>query len=169
MAIVKQNKLDKLKTKHPHKKIVYCDGSFDLVHAGHVLFFENCRRFGDILVAGVGSDKDVKRNKGPSRPILSEQIRIKMIDSLKPIDYCFLNKLPNPRVLLSHLDKNFAALKPDIYVVNTDAFDLPFRRKMAKKHKIKMIILKRDPYPLESISTSKIIEKIKALDEKKSS
>lgn len=164
MAIIKAGDFVKIRHLHQNQTIIYCDGSFDLVHAGHVLFFENCKRFGDILVVGVGSDKDVKKNKGPNRPILSEQIRLKMIDSLKPVDYCFLNKLPNQKNLLSHLSKNFKKLKPNIYVINTDGFNLSYRKNIAKKHKIKMVILKRDPYPLESISTSKIIEKIKALE-----
>ena len=45
------------------EKIVFCSGSFDLVHAGHVLFFEDCKKIGEILVVGVGGDAIIKKTK----------------------------------------------------------------------------------------------------------
>lgn len=59
------------------KKIDYCLGVFDLTHA-------------DLLVAGGRKDKLVKRYKGDLRPVLNQQIRPKIVDSLKPVDYVYL-------------------------------------------------------------------------------
>lgn len=162
--IISSKEFSKIRKQYGDKKIVYCDGSFDMCHAGHVLFFEDCKKHGDIIVAGVGADADLKVYKGDDRPILNEVVRMKTIDSFKPVDYCFLNKLPTRKNLLSHLQNNFKKLRPDIYAVNSEAFDIPYRRKIAKKYNVKFVILERNcPKEFEFISTTKIIEKIKNL------
>ena len=156
--------LPKLRKKHKNQKIVFCTGTFDLTHAGHVLFFEECKKYGDILVVGLGGDRLVRKYKGDQRPILNHFVRLKMILSLKPVDYCLLDlvlhKDPHYQIKLG-LEK----LKPDVYFVASDAFDLPLRKEFAKKYKAKLVIAKRTcPPELENISTSKIIEKIKGLN-----
>ena len=84
-----------------------------------------------------------------------------MVDSLKPVDYSFLSGFVTSH-LLGHLKIVFENLKPDVYVVNNDAFDLDFRRKISKKYGVRLVILKRScPPEFEKISTTKIIEKIK--------
>ena len=155
--------LKKIRGRRRDKKIVFCSGGFDLTHAGHVLFFEDCKKQGDVLVVMVGSDIVVKRDKGEKRPILNEHTRIKLIDALRPVDYCFIDKLlPLEAHPLDYIDCVFAELKPDIYVVNDDAFDTPYRRIMADRHGVKLVILKRScPPEFEKISTSSIIKKIK--------
>ncbi|MEK7507151.1 MAG: adenylyltransferase/cytidyltransferase family protein [Patescibacteria group bacterium] len=163
MSVITPADFPEIRKKHKNKIIVYCDGSFDLPHAGHVLHLEDCKRRGDYLVVGVGSDKDHKRYKGNERPILNESVRIKIIDSFKPVNYCFINRLPETGSnLLPHLDGFLSSLKPDIYAINEDAFDIPYRKKVAKKHGVKLVILKRSSPPeFDNISTSRIIEKIK--------
>lgn len=118
------------------------------------------------MVVGIGADKDLKRYKGNGRPILNEYIRIKTVDSFKPVDYCFINRLPeNSSHLLPHLDGYFNLLRPDIYSINNDAFDIPYRKKIARKYGIKVVISKRScPPEFDNLSTSKIIEKIKKLE-----
>ena len=162
MAIISNKEFAKIRRKHTDHKIVYCDGSFDMTHAGHVLFFEDCKSQGDILVVGVAADADLRKYKGKTRPVLNQHIRLKAVDSFKPVDYCFLNKLPTQDNLLSQLEVNFSKLKPDIYVVNEDAFNIEYRKKVADKHKVKLVVAKRTcPPDFEAISTTKIIEKIK--------
>ncbi len=155
--------LKKIRERHKDKKIVFCSGGFDLTHAGHVLFFEDCKRQGDVLVVMAGSDIAVKRDKGEKRPILNEHIRMKIVDALRPVDYCFIDKLLPPEAHpLEYIDYVFAELKPDIYVVNDDAFDTPYRRIIADRCGVKFVILKRScPPEFEKISTSSIIKKIK--------
>ncbi len=163
MAIITKKDFPKIRKENSGKKIVYCDGSFDLPHAGHILFFEDCKRLGDMLIVGIGTDKGIKKRKGEERPVLNQDIRMKTVDSFKPVDFTFLNKLPNHKNLLSQLDVCFNMLKPDFYVVNEDAFDIAYRKKISKKYNVKLVVLKRTcPPEFESISTSKIINKIMA-------
>lgn len=163
--LIKYEDLPKLRQQYRDKKIVYCSGTFDLTHAGHILFFESSKKFGDLLVVGLGGDAQIRKNKGSERPILNEDIRLKTILSLKPVDYCLLDR----RV---HRHKHWqviqvlSRLRPDFYVVNEDGFDIPGRRKIAKKYGVKLMILKRTcPPSFKNISTSQIIEKIKNLRE----
>lgn len=157
--------LPKIRRKHKNKKIVFCSGCFDLTHAGHVLFFEDCKKIGDILVVAIGTDNSIRRYKGDKRPILNENVRLKVVDALKPVDYTFLDmdayESDNKFVLLSLVFKD---LKPDYYVFNEDAYGIPEREEISKKYGVEMKVLKRwCPEEFEEISTSKIIEKIKAL------
>lgn len=162
--IIHSNELYKIREMYKDEKIVFCSGSFDLTHVGHILFLEDCKKQGDILVVGVGSDKMLMHHKGNNRPILNESIRLKTIDSLKSVDYCFIDSFSSSEKPLFLLDKVFEILKPEFYVINEDAFNISYREEVCKKFNVKMIILKRTcPEEFENISTSKIIEKIKDL------
>lgn len=163
MAVIKLKNLQKLRKLFPDKKIVFCSGVFDLTHTGHVLFLESCKKLGDILVVGIGSDKSVKRYKGEQRPIYNQHIRLKLIDSLKPVDYCFMDddiyEKNDPLLLIKF---TFKQLKPDIYVFNRDAYDIKGRMNLAKAHGIRIKLCKRNcPKVYEHISTTQIIEKIR--------
>ncbi len=163
MSIIEFKDLQYIRQKHRDEKIVFCSGTFDLTHAGHVLFFEDCHKYGDILVVALGNDYNQKiNNKGKGRPIQNESTRLKMVSSLKPVDYVLLDmNAPNDDIL-AMLPIFFDELKPDIYIVNVDASDIPRRQKLIKDFNIKMIILERTcPPEFNNISTSKIIKKIK--------
>ena len=165
MSIVRFRDLKNIRKKHKDQKIVFCSGCFDLTHAVHVLFFEGCKKLGDILVVMVGRDSNIKKTKGAGRPIFNEHVRLKIIASLKPVDYCFLD-MPSSKkeILEKNLKAVFGDLNPDIYVVNDDAFDLLFRKNLVKAHNVPMRVLKRSaPKKFGEISTTKIIEKVKRL------
>lgn len=162
MARVSYEDLSKIRAKFKNKIIVFCSGVFDLTHAGHALFFEDCKKHGDILVVGVGCDADIKKYKGENRPILNEHVRWRTVDMMKPVDYSFLSKPVAGDNVLGHLKDIFLKLKPDAYVVNDDAFDIAFRRQLVDKLETELIILRRMcPPEFENISTTKIIQKIK--------
>ncbi|MDP2598523.1 MAG: adenylyltransferase/cytidyltransferase family protein [Candidatus Liptonbacteria bacterium] len=165
MAKIAFKDLEHIREKHRGQKIVYTSGGFDLTHAGHVLFFEDAKKHGDVLVVMVGSDKAVRRDKGNTRPVQNEHIRMKMIDSLKPVDYTMTDEdelVPPGKHPLHFVEMVFEKLRPDAYVVNEDAFDIPHRKEFAKKHGVELIILERwCPQEFEKISTSGIIKKIK--------
>lgn len=166
MTIINVEDLSKIREKYKNKKIVFCSGSFDLTHAGHVLFFEDCKKYGEILIVSVGKDSSIKKNKGEGRPIFNEYIRLKMIDSLKPVDYVYINPISVPGNKLYSIEHALENLKPDVYVINEDAFDIPYRKELCAKFNVKLTILPRYcPEEFEGISTSKIIEKIKNLKE----
>ncbi|MDO8460068.1 MAG: HAD-IIIA family hydrolase [Nanoarchaeota archaeon] len=165
--IISADDLQRIREKHIGQKIVYCSGSFDLVHAGHILFFEDCKKYGDILVVSVGKDSSIRKNKGEGRPILNERVRLKTIDSLKPVDYAFINPVSVEGKQLNTLELALDNLKPDFYIINEDAFDTKTRIELAKKFGVELVILNRNcPPEFENISATKIIEKIKNLPDK---
>lgn len=165
MALTSLPELKNLRKKHAGQKLVFCSGSFDLIHAGHALFFEDCKKHGDVLVVMVAADHVLKKNKGDGRPVMNQHVRLKMIDSLKPVDYCFLDEVPpNDDEPLACLNFILKELGPDIYVINADASNIPYRENMVKKLGVKMVVLPRNaPKEFEGISTTKLIEKIKKL------
>lgn len=168
MAYIKKQELQAVRERHKSQKVVFCSGSFDLIHAGHVLFFEDCKKHGDILVVMAANDAVLKKNKGPDRPVLNEHVRIKMIDSLKPVDYCLLDTVADETTHPLHcLHEIFDDLRPDVYVINDDAFDIPYREELVKKFSTKLVVLPRTAPPeFENISSTKIIEKLKSQENK---
>ena len=72
------------------KKVVFTNGCYDLMHAGHVSGIEFARRQGDVLFLGVSSDLSVRANKGPDRPIIPDQERARLLASLEAVDYVIL-------------------------------------------------------------------------------
>lgn len=162
--IISCEALSKIRSWHPDKVIGYCSGTFDLMHSGHILFFLDCKKYCDILVVGVGPDKEIRKNKGPDRPILNQNIRLFMVDQLKPIDYSILNRTSRRGENTQDINGDiFLTLKPDVYILNSDASDIPYRKKIAFEFKVKIVILERTcPKSFNNISTSKIIQKIRS-------
>lgn len=67
-------------------KVVFCNGCFDILHAGHVRLFEYASKIGDRLIVGINSDKSIQRLKGPSRPINTLGYRIEVLRAIRWID-----------------------------------------------------------------------------------
>lgn len=95
------------------KKVVFTNGCFDILHAGHVAYLEKARSFGDCLVLGLNTDASVRANKGPSRPVNSELNRAKVVGALKAVDYVVLFGEQTAETLI-------AKVKPDVYVKGGD-------------------------------------------------
>lgn len=72
------------------QKVVFTNGCFDILHAGHVRYLQEARAQGDCLVLGLNSDESVRRLKGPTRPINSELDRAEVVGALKSVDYVVL-------------------------------------------------------------------------------
>ena len=79
--------LDEFLQKNKHKKIVFTNGCFDILHRGHVTYLAEARKLGDLLILGLNSDASVKRLKGPERPINNEEDRKFVMSQLKSIDF----------------------------------------------------------------------------------
>jgi D-beta-D-heptose 7-phosphate kinase / D-beta-D-heptose 1-phosphate adenosyltransferase len=89
------------------KRVVFTNGCFDLLHAGHIKFLEEARRLGDALVVAVDSDESVRQVKGEGRPIIGAGQRLRILAALAAVDYV--------TVFTSHqLPELLATLRPDL-------------------------------------------------------
>lgn len=70
-----------------NKTIALTNGTFDLIHAGHVRYLNEASKLADYLILGLNSDQSVKQYKSDKRPIVSQKERAEVIDSLKAVDY----------------------------------------------------------------------------------
>jgi D-beta-D-heptose 7-phosphate kinase/D-beta-D-heptose 1-phosphate adenosyltransferase len=91
------------------KRIVTTNGSFDLLHNGHLYLLNEARQRGDVLIVGLNSDASVKSYKGPSRPIVTERRRAEMLLALRMVDYVHIFDEPDPVAFLKELN-------PDVHV-----------------------------------------------------
>jgi len=109
MKIVKFEVLtEKIKIlKSEGKKIVHCHGCFDLMHPGHIKYFQAAKNMGDILV--VTLTPDIYVDKGPDRPVFNQNLRAESIAALECVDYVAVNKWETA-------EETLRLLKPDIYV-----------------------------------------------------
>ncbi|SHI56663.1 D-alpha,beta-D-heptose 7-phosphate 1-kinase [Malonomonas rubra DSM 5091] len=82
------------------KKIVFTNGCFDLLHAGHVKYLQQARQLGDLLVLGLNSDSSIRRLKGEKRPLLEESERAQILAALDCIDYLSIFDEDTPLELL---------------------------------------------------------------------
>lgn len=134
------------------KKIVFTNGCFDILHAGHISYLENASACGDILIIGVNSDTSIQRLKGPSRPIVQLSERLQLLAALACVDYVTSFDEDTPAALI---DK----IKPDVLVKGADwSLDKIIGSDSVQKSggEVRRIPL------VEGLSTSAIIQKIKA-------
>jgi cytidyltransferase-like protein len=154
--IITLNDLNSIRTRHANQKLVLTSGTFDLLHVGHLNYLEQVKQYGDRVIVLLSGDNRVKSRKGPSHPIINEVDRARILDSLKVVDYVFIDP---SRLKPNETDPIHAEilqeLQPDHYVT-----DGPDPRFVDLMDKAKFIILER----LQSEpSTTSIIERIKAL------
>lgn len=95
------------------KKIVFTNGCFDVLHAGHVKYLQEARNLGDVLVIGLNSDDSVKRLKGESRPVNSQTDRAMVLSALESVSYITIFTEDTPYELIKEL-------KPDVLVKGGD-------------------------------------------------
>lgn len=137
--------------KEQGKKVVFTNGVFDILHAGHVRSLLNARSNGDCLIIGLNSDASVKRLKGESRPIISEADRALLLATLSFVDAVVLFEEDTPIKLIE-------TLLPDVLVKSADYnIDTIVGAKevIANGGEVKIM-----PF-VEGLSTTKIINKIK--------
>ena len=95
------------------KRIVFANGCFDLLHVGHVMLLERARRLGDVLVVGLNSDRSVRGLKGPSRPIVPQRQRARVLAGLACVDFVTFFDQPTPLALITRL-------RPDVLAKGAD-------------------------------------------------
>ncbi len=99
--------------KNDGKTIVFTNGCFDILHAGHVDYLAKAKEKGDILIVGLNTDASVSRIKGELRPIINEKERAFVLSNLRSVDYTTLFDEDTPLELIS-------AIIPDILVKGSD-------------------------------------------------
>lgn len=100
--IIKCNNL-----KKRGKIIVFTNGCFDILHPGHIHILDQAKSYGDMLIVGLNSDNSIKRLKGPSRPKVSQNDRLKILSSIKFVDYVVLFDEETPLKLIEKIKPNF--------------------------------------------------------------
>ena len=93
--------------------VVFTNGVFDLLHPGHVRYLRAARREGDLLIVGTNSDRSVRSNKGPTRPIVAEKERAEILAALEFVDAVLLFDEDTPEVVIRRM-------VPDVLVKGAD-------------------------------------------------
>lgn len=83
--------------------IVFTNGVFDILHAGHVTYLEQARTLGSVLVVGVNTDESVRNLKGPTRPVNTLQDRLTVLRALRCVDYAIPFAEDTPLRLITEL------------------------------------------------------------------
>lgn len=96
-----------------HQKVVFTNGCFDILHAGHTTYLNKAKKLGDVLVVGLNSDASVQRLKGSSRPVNTQADRAIVLAALRAVDYVCLFEEDTPLELIT-------ALQPDVLVKGGD-------------------------------------------------
>jgi len=142
------------KEREKGKKIVFTNGCFDLLHAGHIYLLREAKKEGDILIVALNSDSSVRKIKGISRPIYPEKERAEILASLEMVDYVVIFEETTPYQIIKEL-------KPHILVKGGDwRINEVVGRDLVESWGGKVKIV---PY-LNGFSTTNIVEKIKKTD-----
>ncbi|MGB6692455.1 MAG: D-glycero-beta-D-manno-heptose 1-phosphate adenylyltransferase [Terracidiphilus sp.] len=131
------------------ERAVFTNGCFDLLHIGHITLLEEARRFGDRLIVAINSDASVSGLKGPSRPIVRERERGRVLAALAAVDAVVVFNEPTPLELI-------VALRPDVIVKGGDygvETVVGAREALSWGGQVKIVPL------VEGISTTRLIEK----------
>ncbi len=137
--------------KNEGKKIVTCNGAFDILHSGHIKFLKEAKEQGDILIVGLNSDSSVKLNKGKNRPINDEKNRAELLASLQYVDYIIIFSEKNPIKLLE-------SIKPDIHVNGEEYGKDCIEAGVVKKYGGKIHLVKK----YGDFSTTDLIKKLRS-------
>jgi cytidyltransferase-like protein len=113
--------LAELRNRWPDRRIVHCHGTFDLVHVGHLIHFDEARTLGDVLVVTITADRYVTKHRAVS---LSQDHRVRQVAALEMVDYVALVHEPSALTAI-------AALRPDVFVKGPDYADLSLDKNQA--------------------------------------
>jgi rfaE bifunctional protein nucleotidyltransferase chain/domain len=138
-----------LELKQQGARIVTTNGSFDLLHIGHVTMLQEARSLGDVLIVGVNSDTSVRRYKGQSRPICPQEHRVKMLAALMCTDYITVFDELTPIPLLE-------LIQPDIHVNSPEHGQDCVEREVVERYGGRIYLSQL----VEGMSTSQLIQHI---------
>ncbi len=142
--------LQELLSQRERKTIVFTNGVFDILHAGHVDYLEKARSLGDFLIVALNTDETVRSLKGETRPVNTLEDRLRVMSALRCVDCAIPFAEQTPEAII-------AQIKPDIHVKGGDYTEdsLP-ETKIVKSYGGKVVIMPT----LEGRSTTSIIERM---------
>lgn len=138
------------KLKEEGKTIATLNGSFDLMHAGHLHMIFEAAKAADVLIVALNTDRSIKEYKSPTRPIIPLEERMQMMAALEFVDYVTWFDETDPRKIL-------ARIKPDVHVNGAEYGENCIEAETVKQNggRIKIVTL------VPGLSTSQIIQKIR--------
>lgn len=132
--------------------IATLNGSFDLMHAGHLYIIHEASKQADRLLVALNSDQSIQKYKSPDRPIVPLEYRLEMMSALEFVDYVTWFDETDPRELLGKI-------KPDVHVNGAEYGENCIEAQTVKDHGGKIHLVERIP----NLATSALIQKIKQL------
>lgn len=121
-------------------KKVFVSGCFDLLHSGHIAFFEEAAKYGDLYVA-LGSDQTIYELKGRP-PVTSEKERLYMVKNISLVKDAFISRGSG----IIDFREEIQEMRPDYLLVNEDG-NIPEKEKLCKEIGIEYVVLRREPHP----------------------
>jgi D-glycero-beta-D-manno-heptose 1-phosphate adenylyltransferase len=133
------------------QRVVFTNGVFDLVHPGHVRYLREARALGDALIVAVNSDRSVRANKGPDRPINPERERAEVLAALACVDAVVIFDEETPHAIVSRI-------LPDVLVKGADwAADNIVGRDVVESRRGRVVRIELSP----GFSTTELIRRIR--------
>lgn len=140
-----------LELRQERKTIATLNGSFDLLHSGHLKMIYEASQQADVLLMALNSDSSIQKYKSPLRPIVPLENRLEMVAALQFVDYVTCFNETDPIAFLE-------LVKPDVHVNGAEYGDECIEAKVVKKHGGRIHIVQLVP----GLSTSNLIKKIKS-------
>lgn len=134
------------------KTIASLNGSFDLMHAGHLHIIFEASQVADVLIVALNTDRSIQQYKSPLRPIIALEYRVQMMAALEFVDYVTWFDETDPRRLLS-------LIQPDVHVNGSEYGENCIEAETVKAHGGKIHIVQLIP----GLSTSQILKKIRTI------
>ena len=122
--VVTESNLKEILKKIKNKKIVFTNGCFDVIHAGHVSYLKEAKSYGDILIVGVNSDDSVKRLKGEIRPINTLEDRMTVLSGLESVDYLIAFEEDTPYNIIKQIEPDVLVKGGDYQPENIVGYDI---------------------------------------------
>lgn len=142
-------------------KKVFVSGCYDIVHAGHIQFFEEAKALGDYLIVSFASEEVLWHHKQRKPSIPDEHKRV-LIENLRVVDQVIIGTGIKPGL---DFEEEFLELKPDILAVTEDDLYGDVKRELCAKVGARYVVLPKTPPKFEPVSTSLIVSRIKAPSE----
>jgi rfaE bifunctional protein nucleotidyltransferase chain/domain len=133
--------------------VVTINGSFDVLHSGHLHILGEARMQGDVVIVGLNSDASVKSYKGPGRPIIPERQRAEMLLALRMVDFVHIFDEADPIAFLTEL-------KPDVHVNGSEYGPDCIESGVVRRHGGRIHVVDKIP----GLSTSIVLESLRRVE-----